>query len=150
MSLRIVPLEAHHRAAWQALAEGYKAFYRTPTTSLEYDQAWARILAAQPVQGLGAERDGQLAGIAHFLYHGSTWTERVCYLQDLYTAESARGQGVARALIEAVAVRARADGVSRYYWLTQENNAVARALYDKVAQYNGFIRYEMPLNAPRA
>ena len=59
-------------------------------------------------------------------------------------------QGVARALIEAIAMRARADGVSRYYWLTQENNAVARALYDKVAQYNGFIRYEMPLNAPRA
>ena len=53
--------------------------------------------------------------------------------------------GVARALIEAVAEHARSRGAARYYWLTQEHNAVARALYDKVAKYNGFIRYEYAL-----
>ncbi|MBU3748630.1 MAG: GNAT family N-acetyltransferase [Burkholderiaceae bacterium] len=142
MVIQIVPLQAHHRAAWQPLAEGYKAFYRTPTTMPEYDLAWARILAAQQVHGLGAFQDGQLVGVAHFLYHASTWTERVCYLQDLYTHESARGRGVARGLIEAVADRARQAGATRYYWLTQESNAVARALYDKVARHNGFIRYD--------
>jgi GNAT superfamily N-acetyltransferase len=81
-------------------------------------------------------------GIAHFLYHASTWAERICYLQDLFTEESVRGQGVARALIAAVAERARQAGAARYYWLTQENNEVARALYDKVARFNGFIRYD--------
>jgi GNAT superfamily N-acetyltransferase len=56
-----------------------------------------------------------------------------------------RGRGVARALIEAVAQVARERGAKRYYWLTQEHNAVARVLYNKVGKYNGFIRYDFSL-----
>lgn len=84
-------------------------------------------------------------GIAHYLFHTSTWAATVCYLQDLYTLPSARSNGVARALITAVAERARVAGANRFYWLTRENNSVARVLYEKVAKHNGFIRYEYPL-----
>jgi hypothetical protein len=52
---------------------------------------------------------------------------------------------VARALIQEVARQARIERASRYYWLTQENNAVARVLYESVARYNGFIRYDFAL-----
>jgi GNAT superfamily N-acetyltransferase len=145
MNLKIVSLEPHHRPDWQALAEGYKAFYKTPTTQQEYDQAWDRLMQAREVQGIGAELDGQLVGIAHYLHHASTWADRVCYLQDLFTLPQVRGQGVAGALIGAVAERARSAGAARYYWLTQENNAVARVLYERVARYNGFIRYDFSL-----
>ncbi|MBV8915705.1 MAG: GNAT family N-acetyltransferase, partial [Acetobacteraceae bacterium] len=55
------------------------------------------------------------------------------------------GKGAGRSLIAAVAERARAEGSTRLYWLTQEQNATARALYDKVAKHSGFIRYEYPL-----
>jgi GNAT superfamily N-acetyltransferase len=147
VSIDIHPLAPQHRSGWQPLAQAYKAFYRTPTTDQEYDQAWRRLMAAQDVRGLGASIDGRLVGIAHFLHHGSTWADRVCYLQDLYTVPEARGQGVGRALIGAVAAQARDAGAARYYWLTQEGNAVARMLYDKVAQYNGFIRYDFPLHS---
>jgi GNAT superfamily N-acetyltransferase len=64
-----------------------------------------------------------------------------CYLQDLFVAETARGLGLGRALIEAVCDKARAEGASRVYWLTQEGNATARALYDKLAERSGFIQY---------
>jgi hypothetical protein len=37
--------------------------------------------------------------------------------------------------------RAKAAGGSRVYWLTQEANATARALYDKLAERSGFIQY---------
>jgi len=145
MSVEVFPLAELHRGDWQPLAEGYKAFYKTPTTAQEYDQAWARLMAADPVHGLGARLNGQLVGIAHFLYHGSAWADRICYLQDLFTAPQARGQGVAKRLIEAVANHARQSGALRYYWLTHEDNQVARVLYDRVAKYNGFIRYEFQL-----
>ncbi|MDF3823571.1 GNAT family N-acetyltransferase [Leptospira sp. 96542] len=56
-----------------------------------------------------------------------------------------RGQGIGRALIEAVAAQARQRGAARYYWLTQANNATARALYDQLAQHGGFVRYDYPL-----
>lgn len=130
------------RAAWERLARGYKAFYGTSVTDAEYDMAWHRLVAQDGILGLGAKIDGELVGIAHFLLHTSVWTQRVCYLQDLFTAPFARSRGVARALIEAVAAEARRQGATRYYWHTQEHNAVARALYDRVARYNGFIRYD--------
>ena len=145
MNVEVFPLAELHRVDWQSLAEGYKAFYKTPTTAKEYDQAWGRLMAADPVHGLGARLNGQLVGIAHFLYHGSAWADRICYLQDLFTAPEARGQGVAKRLIEAVANHARQSGALRCYWLTHEDNQVARVLYDRVAKYNGFIRYEFQL-----
>lgn len=145
MSIDVRALAEGDRLAWQPLAEGYKAFYQTPTSAQEYDQAWARLLRGGEVAGLGAWAEGRLVGIAHYLFHASTWAPSICYLQDLFTAPDARGQGVARALILAVGDRARAAGAARCYWLTQEHNTVARALYDKVAAYHGFIRYDLPL-----
>jgi GNAT superfamily N-acetyltransferase len=67
------------------------------------------------------------------------------YLQDLYTAESARGQGIGRTLIGAVAERARATGARRLYWQTHESNQTARRLYDAVAERSGFIVYRREL-----
>jgi GNAT superfamily N-acetyltransferase len=143
--MEIGALEPGDRPRWEILARGYKAFYKTPASDAEYDAAWNRLIRQDGIFGLGAKIDGGLVGIAHFLFHATIWGPTACYLQDLFTAPEARGQGVGRALIEAVAGEARKQGAKRYYWLTQEHNAVARALYDKVARFKGFIRYEFPL-----
>ena len=47
--------------------------------------------------------------------------------------------------IEAVAAVARDRRCARLYWLTKQDNARARALYDKVARFAGFIRYDYPM-----
>jgi len=150
MPVKTVALSPEDREAWEVLARGYKEFYATPTTDAEYSTAWERLLAQDGVHGLGAFLEGQLVGIAHYLFHTSVWARSNCYLQDLFTLPSARGHGVARSLIEAVAAQARAHGAARYYWLTQEHNAVARVLYDKVAKHRGFIRYDFLLREPGA
>jgi GNAT superfamily N-acetyltransferase len=141
----VAPLREADREAWEVLARGYKEFYRTPTTPAEFEAAWGRVMAGREVHGLAARLDGRLVGIAHYIFHPSTWAERVCYLQDLFTHPQARGHGVARVLIASVAGKARAAGAARYYWLTQADNHTARALYDKVARHNGFIRYDHPV-----
>jgi GNAT superfamily N-acetyltransferase len=68
-----------------------------------------------------------------------------CYLEDLFTAEAARGRGVGRALIEAVYAQAKADGLTRVYWHTHESNATAMRLYDQVAERPGFVMYRKAL-----
>ena len=138
-------LGAGDRDDWQSLFRGYNEFYGRTMPTEAYDSAWAAFRDDARVHALGARIDDRLVGIAHFLVHASTTTPDVCYLQDLFTAPQARGQGVATALIEAVTEWARGQGCSRLYWSTQESNATARRLYDKVAQYRGFIRYEINL-----
>ncbi len=143
--IQIAPLQQTDRARWEVLARGYKTFYETTLSDAEYDRAWLRLRQGDTIHGLGAHLDGQLVGITHYLFHASTWSTGVCYLQDMFTDAQARGRGVARALIEGVAAEAKVRGASRLYWLTHHTNGTARTLYDKVAAHRGFIRYDYPL-----
>ncbi|CAM5544892.1 GNAT family N-acetyltransferase [Streptomyces aurantiogriseus] len=133
------------RAAWEVLARGYKAFYRTEVPDDGYEEMWRRLRDGTEVHAFAARADGKLVGIAHYLFHTTGWMADSCYLQDLFVDEAARGRGVARALIEHVAGAARARGAARLYWTTQEDNTTARALYDRLARFNGFVRYDYPL-----
>jgi GNAT superfamily N-acetyltransferase len=134
-------------AQWEILWEGYNSFYgRMGATALPDEitrMTWSRFFDAyEPVHALVAERDGQLLGLVHYIFHRSTiMIGPTCYLQDLFTSESARGQGIGRALIEAVYERAKAAGSQRVYWQTHETNLTAMKLYDHVAERSGFIVY---------
>ncbi|HEY2178369.1 MAG TPA: GNAT family N-acetyltransferase [Caulobacteraceae bacterium] len=149
--LAIRPVREDDRARWEPLWDGYNAFYgRFGPTALEpaiTAATWARFFdAAEPVHALVAERDGALIGLTHYLYHRSTTAiAPICYLNDLFTNEAARGQGVGRALIEAVYDAAARAGSRRVYWQTHETNATAMTLYDKVAQRSGFVVYAKTL-----
>lgn len=113
MTILVRPVERMDREAWFPLWAGYNAFYgRTGPTALPAEitrVTWDRFLAAdEPVHALVAERAGELIGLAHYLFHRSTITvEPTCYLKDLFTDEAARGAGVGRALVTAVAECAR-------------------------------------------
>ncbi|GGS18762.1 N-acetyltransferase [Streptomyces humidus] len=138
-------LRPQDRAAWESLARGYKRFYRTDVPDEGYERMWRRLTEGNEVHAVGARADGELVGIAHYLFHVTGWAADSCYLQDLYVDEAARGRGAARALIERVAEAARERGAARLYWTTREDNVTARALYDRVAVFKGFIRYDHPL-----
>jgi GNAT superfamily N-acetyltransferase len=133
--------------AWMPLWNGYNAFYgRTGPTALPpevTEMTWSRFFDAyEPMHALVAEDSGKLLGLVHFLFHRSTTQIALtCYLQDLFTVEEARGEGVGRALINAVYQHAAAAGSPRVYWQTHETNSVAMRLYDKVAEKSGFIVY---------
>ncbi|MBX9947499.1 MAG: GNAT family N-acetyltransferase, partial [Reyranella sp.] len=106
--LEISPLRPDDRAGWQPLAAGYNAFYERTLPDADYDRTWRRLMDGRDLHGLAARLDGRVVGIAHYLFHASVWFDEACYLADLFVDETVRGQGAARALIEAVAAAARA------------------------------------------
>ena len=139
----IKPVSPDERAAWEPLWQGYLRFYESSQAPEATDVLWQRLHDPnEPMRLLGAYHNGKLIGIAHYIYHRSCWTVGdYCYLQDLFVAPDMRGGGAGRALIEAVYVEAKKAGASRVHWLTREENAQARALYDRLADRSGFIQY---------
>ena len=147
----IRPVTGADFAQWQQLWEAYNNFYgRTGVTALPTEttlMTWSRFFDAyEPMYALVAEKGGPLLGLAHYLFHRSTiMVGPTCYLQDLFTVETARGQGIGRALVESVYERAKAIGARRVYWQTHETNLIGMKLYDKVAERSGFIVYRKQL-----
>jgi GNAT superfamily N-acetyltransferase len=143
----IRPIARGDYDAWLPLWNGYNAFYgRAGATALNpliTQTTWERFFDdAEPVHALVALVEDRLVGLTHYLFHRSTTRiELTCYLQDLFTVEAMRGRGVGRALIHGVYDAARAQGVQRVYWQTQDTNAAGRRLYDSVARHAGFIVY---------
>lgn len=144
--ITIDKLAPSDREAWESLFRAYIDFYQRVEPPAMYERAWREFQADTRLHAFGARLDGRLVGITHFLIHPSTSSPDVCYLQDLFTASDARGKGVGRALIAAVADWAKARGCARVYWTTHESNSTARSLYDKVAENRGFIRYQIELS----
>ncbi|MBM1219134.1 GNAT family N-acetyltransferase [Ponticoccus sp. SC2-23] len=145
--VHIRPLARTDRDVWRQLWRGYLAFYETSLPEEIYASQFERLLGDDPrdLHGMIAELDGKPVGLAHYLFHRHGWKiEDVCYLQDLYAAPDARGHGVGRALIEAVYAAADAMGAPSVYWTTQDFNATARRLYDRIGTLTPFIKYQRP------
>ena len=143
----IRPLVEDDRAQWTVLWTDYLTFYKTNLPENIYDSTFARLLGDDPqdFSALVAEQNGVLIGLTHFLFHRHGWKiENVCYLQDLYVAPSARGTGCGRKLIEAVYDVADQNNAPNVYWLTQDDNAAGRQLYDRVGALTNFIKYQRP------
>jgi GNAT superfamily N-acetyltransferase len=141
-------LEPGDRERWTELWRAYLTFYETELPDDTYEATWARIIDPDgAIHALGVrDHDGRLVGITHFFTHAHGWTRgEACYLQDLFVDAEYRGRGYARALINGVAAAARLRDCSRLYWHTSESNATARRLYDTMAKYTGFIKYDFPL-----
>jgi GNAT superfamily N-acetyltransferase len=145
MELTIRPLAKGDRSGWAPLWRGYLEFYKTAIPDTVTDETWRRLVDPDgPIHGLCAvDGDGAMLGIVHYLFHPVTWSAGPrCYLEDLFTSEAARGRGVGRSLIEAVYAAADARGADQVYWLTDEGNATARRLYDRLARKTPFIKYQ--------
>lgn len=143
----ISPITADDRPAWDALWQGYLTFYEAEVPAEVSEATFQRILADEHIHGALARDDqGHPVGLVHWLTHPATWTTKVyCYLEDLFVAPEARGHGVGESLIAHVRDWARVFGATKVYWLTANDNATARSLYDRVATSTGFVHYEIEL-----
>ena len=144
----IRPLAKTDEADWRRLWTDYLTFYKSSVPEEVYVSTFERLLGddSQDYAAFVAEYEGKLVGLTHYLFHRHCWRiENVCYLQDLYADPDVRGKGIGRKLIEAVYAAADAAGAPAVYWMTQEDNATARQLYDRIAQPTNFMKYQRPV-----
>ena len=144
MTVTVRKIEARDEARWRELWSGYCRFYEQSLAEDVTRGTWQHIMdAASPVYAIVAEREGSgVIGMANYILHENTWTATpVCYLEDLYVEPAERAAGVGRQLIDWLVAQMHAQGWSRLYWNTREDNYRARGLYDKYTRRDGFVRY---------
>ena len=139
---KIRPITKNDEADWRRLWSEYLAFYKTELPQAVTDSLFQNLLRGEPHFALVAEHEGRVVGFTHCLPHASTWSSSpYCYLEDLYVDGAVRGTGAGRALVEAVYGEADRRGYARVYWHTEDSNATARRLYDRLATLSEFVQY---------
>lgn len=146
------PLGAADEATWRRLFAAYGRFYETSFSDEVLDRVWALLLAdGSGIDGLAAEVEGTVIGIAHYRSHPDTFTGgRDWFLDDLFVDPDARGSGAGTALVEAVASRARETGdAATLRWITAADNTAAQRVYDRIATRTSWVTYEIRPGAER-
>jgi hypothetical protein len=130
--LSIRPLAASDHAALAALMVQMQAHYGVPCPApAEIRDGLARL--PQGVEILIAERDAALLGFASAcaIYPGPGLASGF-FLKELYVARSARGGGIGRALIRALAALALARGHRRLDWTADAGNPELIRFYESL------------------
>jgi ribosomal protein S18 acetylase RimI-like enzyme len=128
--LRIRRADLADLPALVPLFDAYRRFYGQAGDMQRADAFLRERLANGESMVLLAERMGVAVGFTQlYPMFSSVRTARVWVLNDLYVAEDARRGGVARALLDAAADFARAEGARGLMLETSRDNAAARALY---------------------
>ena len=150
-SIEVRPVEPRDREAWAELYRGYREFYRVEPSERAVDTVWSWLHdPAHETRGLIAAVDGQPLGLAHFrTFARPLSASHGLFLDDLFTAPAARGRGLGAALLARLAELARDEGATVVRWITAEDNATARALYDRVSQQTPWVTYDLAPAEPR-
>lgn len=137
------------RAQWQALYRGYAEFYQVPMDDQILANVWSWINdETQAFYALVArDSSGKLHGLMHFRAMPSPLRGRmVGFLDDLFVAPEARGKGVVQALFSELESVAREHGWPLMRWITAEDNARARAVYNDLSEQTHWVTYQMNLD----
>jgi GNAT superfamily N-acetyltransferase len=118
------------------LMRGYCDFYEVDPSD-DALLAMARDLIADPhkegVQLIARDDSRRAIGFATVFWTWSTLSaSRIAVMNDIFVEASARGGGVADALIAACAERAREHGATSLDWTTAHDNERAQKVYDRV------------------
>jgi GNAT superfamily N-acetyltransferase len=146
-TLTIRDPRASDEEAWRRLWAGYCAFYEASVPEAVTASTWKRLMTpGHAMFGRIAMWKSDIVGFTVSVLHEGSWTVHpICYLEDLFVDEKARGHGIGRALIADLLSLAKERGWGRLYWHTREGNVPARRLYDEFAVADDFVRYRIGL-----
>ncbi|MBM3089939.1 GNAT family N-acetyltransferase [Ensifer sp. T173] len=145
MALSIRAATASDETHWRRLWAGYVAFSGIELAEDIVSLTWSRLIdPAAPLFARLAILDGESVGFVICQEQLATFFRHpICYIEDLYVDPSARGQGVARAMIDDLIALYQASDWDRLYWYTERDNAVARRLYDRYSATDDHVRYKL-------
>lgn len=109
---------------------------------------WARLIDPDDTQVNGMasfDEAGHMSGIMHYILHPTTGSlQPACYMQDLFVMPAYRGKGIGKALVRELEAVGKARKWARIYWVADNTNQAATALYRKLGIRLNFGFYVLP------
>ncbi|HYU15760.1 MAG TPA: GNAT family N-acetyltransferase [Candidatus Acidoferrum sp.] len=132
------------------LLRGYCDFYEVSPPDDGLTTMARALVAAPDTEGiLLVARDGDRVPVGFAIVcwkWSSLRASQVAVMEDLFVAAESRGRGIADALIEACAQRARELGAPALTWLTAVDNQRAQAVYNRTgANSEPLLEYDLEL-----
>ena len=134
------------------LFDGYRVFYKRPSdVAAAREFLRERLSLRESVIFVARDASGDALGFTQ-LYpsFSSVSARRLWILNDLFVAQSARGRGVARALMDRAKRHALQTGAIRLVLQTAHDNAPAQALYESLGYVRSDGMYEYSLELKTA
>lgn len=142
MTVDVRPAAERDRERWAELYRGYCAFYEVPVPDL--DHLWQRLTTGGELECFVAELDGEVVGLAHVrAFARPLEGDTAGFLDDLFVDPTRRGSGAGAALLEHLRSLADERGWGVVTWITAADNHLARGLYDRLAEAQQWVTYDM-------
>jgi ribosomal protein S18 acetylase RimI-like enzyme len=126
----ISKVTASDLAELHPLVEQYRAFYKQPENDKTLGFLQERIKNQEAIAFI-ARVNGEAVGFTLLYPTFSTVSlSNIWLLNDLYVAESARGNGIANELMDVAEAAAKSAGATRVFLRTANDNLPAQALYE--------------------
>lgn len=142
MTVVVRPVAARDRERWAELYRGYAEFYEVPVPDL--DLLWHRLTVEGELECFVAEIHDEVVGLAHVrAFVRPLEGDTAGFLDDLFVDPARRGSGAGAALLEHLRAVAAERGWGVVTWITGADNDTARRLYDRVAEAQEWVTYDM-------
>lgn len=144
--ISIRPVRPADREEWSVLYRGYRAFYEEADDDDKVAATWSFLMDPDGESNgiVAVDSAGVLVGMAVWReFSRPLEADRGIYLDDLFVSPLARGRGTGEQLIQWLAGLALERGCSVVRWITAEDNATARRLYDRLAKSGPWVTYDL-------
>ena len=143
--MKIRKLSKQDYRKWLILYEVYAEHYKVKLSNEGILSTWSWLMDdAHPAQGLVADLDGALVGLAQFRSMPSPLRgHNIGFVDDIIVLPQNRGNGIAEALFREIKSYGNKLGWVTIRFITRNDNYRAKKVYDRVAIKSTWEVYEM-------
>ena len=138
-------LQLKDKNQWEKLYKDYADFYKVKMNNKILQTVWGWLHDKNhEVQGIVYEIDNNIVALAHYRRMPSPLRgQDIGFLDDLYVDPKYRGQKIGEKLINKIKGISKFKGWNLVRWITRNDNARAKSLYDRVSKKTNWDTYEL-------
>ena len=130
---------------WEELYRGYANFYKVEMNDEIITTVWKWLFdKSHEVSALVYEENSKVIALAHYRKMPSPLRGKyIGFLDDLFVDPKHRRNGFGEQIIKELKAISKRNNWDLVRWITRDNNAIAKSLYEKLSKKTNWEVYEL-------